>query len=77
MIEYLKANGKNIIKDYGIMGYDNIDFLRYLSPRLSTIDNCAQAVAEESVSMLLDLMNQKETDTNRIIESRLIKGETF
>jgi len=77
MIEYLKDNGKYIIKDYGVMGYDNIDFLRYLSPRLSTIDNCAQVVAEESVSMLLDLMNERETDTNRIIKSRLIKGETL
>lgn len=77
MIEYLKDNGKHITKDYGIMGYDNIDFLRYLSPRLSTIDNCAQEVAEEAVSMLLDLMNQNETDINRIIRSKLIKGETI
>ena len=77
MIQYLKDNGKYIMKDYGVMGYDNIDFLRYLSPRLSTIDNCAQAVAQESFSMLLDLMNQKETNTNRIIKSKLIKGQTF
>lgn len=77
LIEYLKEHGKSILKDYGIMGYDNIDFLRYLSPRLSTVDNCAQEVAKEAVSMLLDLMNKNKTDTNRIIKSELIKGGTF
>ncbi|MFA9463572.1 MAG: LacI family DNA-binding transcriptional regulator [Velocimicrobium sp.] len=77
LIEYLKDHDKFIVEDYGIMGYDNIDFLRYLSPRLSTIDNCAQEVAKEAVSMLLDLMNQSKTETNRIIKSELIKGETI
>lgn len=77
LIQYLKDHGKTIVKDYGIMGYDNIDILRYLSPRLSTIDNCAQNVAKDAVSMLLDLMNHDKTDTNRIVKAEIVPGETF
>lgn len=77
LIQYLKEHGKTILKDYGIMGYDNIDLLRYMSPRLSTIDNCAQSVAKEAVNLLLDLMKGRKVDTNRIIEAKLIEGETI
>lgn len=77
LIQYLKDHGKIIVQDYGILGYDNIDILRYLSPRLSTIDNCAQEVAKEAVSMLLDLMNGDKTETNRIIKASIVEGETF
>lgn len=77
LIQYLKDHGKTILNDYGIMGYDNIDILRYLSPRLSTIDNCAPKVAKEAVSMLFDLINKDSTETNRIIKTKLIKGGTI
>lgn len=77
LIQYLNDHGKSIIKDYGIMGYDNIDILRYLSPKLSTIDNCAQEVAKEAVCMLLDLMTNNKTKTNKIINAELIMRDTI
>ena len=39
LIRMFEKNGKRAGQDYGIMGYDNIDFLEYVTPRLTTIDN--------------------------------------
>ena len=56
LIRMFEKNGKRAGQDYGIMGYDNIDFLEYVTPRLTTIDNHVEKVAEEAFNLLLQLM---------------------
>ena len=59
LIRMFEKNGKRAGQDYGIMGYDNIDFLEYVTPRLTTIDNHVEKVAEEAFNLLLQLMETK------------------
>ena len=42
----LREDGLKAGKDYGIMGFDNIGLLNYIIPRMATIDNSVEAVAE-------------------------------
>ncbi len=77
LIENLKKRGKTVVQDYGIMGFDNIDFLRYVSPKLWTINNAVSEVATTAVNLLFDIMNNEAGETNRILSSVVVEGETL
>lgn len=78
LIRMFEKNGKRAGQDYGIMGYDNIDFLEYVTPRLTTIDNHVEKVAEEAFNLLLQLMENKNVaETERILETVTVQGETI
>lgn len=78
LIEFLKQKELMPALDYGIMGFDNIDFLKYVSPRLTTIDNSVEQVAKAAVEMLFKLMNgETEVITERILKCHMIEGETI
>lgn len=77
LMKHLKTLGKKAKKDYGIMGFDNIDVLDYVTPRLTTIDNSVEKIAIMAVNMLFDLINGKSTRTEILLDYLLVKGETI
>ena len=77
LMKHLKSLGKKAPKDYGIMGFDNIDVLDYVTPRLATIDNSVEKIAILAVNMLFDLINGKATRTEILLDYLLVKGETI
>lgn len=46
-------NGLTIPQDYGLMGFDNINVLDYILPRLTTVSTNLEGVAETAVAELL------------------------
>ena len=77
IMKYLKARGKRAPKDYGIMGFDDIELLEYLSPRLSTIYNSVEEVAKRAVELLFDEMEGREIAMETYERYRLVQGETL
>lgn len=81
IMKYLKKEGKKAGTDYGITGFDNIDVLDYVVPRLTTISNSVEEVAEAAVDLLFELMDEKmtgwEAKPPRFIQHRFIEGETI
>lgn len=77
LMKYLKKRGLEPPRDYGLEGFDNTDVLQYVSPRLDTVYNSVEEVAGEAVSLLFDLMNGRETNTDRVLGYSLIDGETL
>ena len=77
LMKYLKSKGLASPADYGIMGFDNIDTLEYVTPRLSTIDNSAERVATTAVNLLFELINKEKTETKRILDFAIVEGETI
>ncbi len=64
-------------EDFGIMGFDNIDVLEYVIPRLTTIDNAVDEIAVKAVDVLFDLINGKDVEKKTIVKHRIIEGETL
>ena len=60
------------------MGFDGIDMLDYVTPRLNTIYNPVEQVAKEAVKLLFKLMNG-EADGNEsvILDCEMMAGETL
>jgi LacI family transcriptional regulator len=77
IMKELRLAGKKAEKDYGIMGFDNIQFLDYVVPRLSTIDNSVEMVAEKAVDLLFDLMNGEKVPNKTYVEYKVINGDTI
>ncbi len=81
IMKYFKKEGRKAGTDYGIMGFDNIDVLDYVVPRLTTISNAVEEVAETAVSLLFEMINDKqdrqETEPPLFIRHRFIEGETL
>lgn len=81
IMKTLRAQGKIAARDYGITGFDNIDTLDYVQPRLQTVSNAVEEVAVEAVNLLFEMIRQKEEGTEqpgqmKILPHRMIDGET-
>lgn len=78
IMKYMSGEGKKAGIDYGIMGFDGIDMLDYVTPRLNTIYNPVEQVAKEAVKLLFKLMNN-EADGNDsvILDCEMMAGETL
>jgi LacI family transcriptional regulator len=50
----LRARGTAVPRDVGLMGFDSIDALRYVTPALSTVEYPIQRMAEIAFSLLID-----------------------
>lgn len=80
----LKKSGKRAGEDYGIIGFDNIDILDYVTPRLTTISNSVTKVAETAVALLFELIIRKqegscqeESAPCKILPYQMVEGETI
>lgn len=77
IIKHLRGKGIHTPVDYGIMGFDNINFLEYFSPRLSTISNSIELVSETAVDLLFKLMNDEPASRTKFVNHKMIEGETL
>lgn len=77
VLKYMEKRGLTSPKDYGLVGFDNTDILNFVVPRIATIYNSVEEVAKEAVALLYDLMQEKKTDTDRVLGFRVEEGETL
>jgi len=78
IMKYMNGKGKRAGKDYGIMGFDCIDTLQYVTPRLNTIYNPVEPVAKEAVKLLFGLMNGEEgLPESVVLDGEMVDGETL
>lgn len=85
IMKKLYSCGKEPPEDYGIVGFDNIDTLEYVSPRLVTISNSVDAVAQTAVNLLFELIEKKAAGEEmpdpaslcKILPYEFIRGETL
>ncbi len=77
IMKHLRKRNLVAGKDYGIMGFDNIDMLDYVVPRLSTIDNSVKDVSSKAIDVIFDLIEGNEVQTETIIPYTIVGGETL
>lgn len=77
IMKVLKAKGVKTPRDYGIMGFDDIEFLNYMTPRLSTIYNSVEEVSKSAVNLLVQQMQGGTVPMNHFENYRIVEGETL
>lgn len=78
VIEKLKEVGKKIPEDISVVGYDDIKFGEYFSPKLTTIHQPRQKLAKIACERLVELINgkKKEEALQKILKPSLIIRES-
>lgn len=62
----IKARGLAVPGDVGLMGFDSIYALRYITPKLSTVEYPIEKMGEIAVSLLLDMQKSGDTDARSV-----------
>ncbi|AST89860.1 MULTISPECIES: LacI family DNA-binding transcriptional regulator [Sutcliffiella] len=59
-IDAIKENGLNVPEDISIIGFDDIQMARYITPALTTIRQDTKLIGKTAANMLIDQMNNKK-----------------
>lgn len=62
--------------DAGLMGIDNIDILRFIKPRLTTISFDTDTYGKTAADIIIDMIEGKTTPFNVFLNHNIIEGET-
>ena len=77
VIQCLKQLGKNVPEDVQVIGFDNIELAQMITPRLTTISQNKEQIAQTAVSLLMKLIQKQPIEATHIeIDVNLIERET-
>jgi LacI family transcriptional regulator len=75
VMSVLKTHGIAIPDKVGLMGFDNLDELKYITPRLTTVASPIKKIGEQAFDYLLETIKGECIDS-RVLEHRIVEGET-
>jgi LacI family transcriptional regulator len=77
IMKSLKSKNYTSPRDYGIMGFDGLDILDYVSPQLATISKPIDLIGMEAYSHLYKEINGEKTESYRTLGYTIVEGETI
>lgn len=75
-IRALRDRGKRVPEDISVVGYDGISIARYSVPRLTTVRQDTQRLAERGVDILLHNIERNNRPIHEVVPFQLISGES-
>lgn len=75
-IRAIRDRGLRVPEDISVMGFDGIALGRYLSPQLTTIEQDADRIAQQSVAQLLRCIETKSIPVHELVPYQLREGES-
>lgn len=76
IVRALADMGKQVPQDVSVIGYDGIEMSNYFIPRLTTVEQPVDAIARESVRMLMGMLENGDDPEHITIEGTLIHRES-
>lgn len=77
VMNYLTERGYRVPKDIGIMGFDNIEILSYVRPRLATVDQNVHRIGQTVIARVLACADGESIPANTECPHRLIEGDSI
>lgn len=78
IMQWAKESGKMIPGDFGLMGFDNISVLQYISPKLTTVSTNLEGVAASAVVELISqIENQEYVSKSIMLSHEILDRETL
>lgn len=75
-IRAIRDRGLWVPKDMSVIGFDGIDLARYYDPKLTTIRQQQDRLANRSVELLVQCIENGRRATHEIVPFELIEGES-
>ncbi len=76
VIRALRDLGKRVPEDISVVGYDGIPLSEYFVPRLATVRQDTQRLAERSVEVLLRNIERPSRPFHELVPIQLVEGES-
>ena len=77
VMEGLRLGGRRVPEDVSIVGYDGVPISDYLVPRLATVRQNTQHMAERGVDILLRGIERRgQAPVHEVVPFQLIPGES-
>lgn len=73
----LKAEGLRIPEDFGVMGFGNIDMLRYMEPNIETVDSNISEVGATAARLLIERIQGKSVKTSVSVGYHIVTGNSL
>ena len=77
LLNIFRRNGIRVPEDVGIMGFDNIEILDSISPRLTSVDCGIKTIGRKAVLKLLRLIQGEKDLTDCTVGYQIIEGESL
>lgn len=68
--------GLRVPQDISVLGFDGIELGQYATPRLATVSQPQQEIADESVALLLGQIEKNAPAQTRVVRTELVEGES-
>ena len=75
-IRAIRDLGRRVPEDISVVGYDGIPLGRFSVPRLTTVRQNTQRLAERGVELLLGSLQQRRPPVHDVVPFQLIPGES-
>lgn len=69
-------SGKKVPEDFSVAGFDGIEAARFYRPSITTIEQPVEDLARESISILFEMIKNKNTHMHKIFKANLLIGES-
>ncbi|PAD69373.1 hypothetical protein CHH83_09545 [Bacillus sp. 7586-K] len=77
VMNFLKEKGYEIPRDVGVMGFDDIDMLKYVTPRLTTVKYPIVEIGCKAVESLINKIDSGDFLPTPLLDYEIIKGESI
>ncbi|ULT56086.1 LacI family transcriptional regulator [Neobacillus drentensis] len=79
VMNYLKGKGMKIPEDVGLMGYDNIDVLKYITPKLTTVEYPIECIGYKAAESLVHKIEHGyfTTEKSATLNYKIVAGESI
>jgi len=72
----LQDMGKKVPEDISIIGFDGISLGQYFCPRLTTIKQLEEQLADDGLAVLLESLDTHSPATHKLVPFKFVEGES-
>lgn len=73
----LKAEGLRVPEDFGVMGFGNIELLRYMEPKIETVDSSIGEVGAEAARQLIERIQGSPAEPFVYVGYHIVAGNSL
>ena len=77
LLNKFQAQGISVPDDAGLMGFDNLDILSYINPRITTVSTSIEHVGQKAMDTLFALIKGETVTVTSYVPHEICLGETI
>ena len=77
VMNLLRVKGIKIPDQVGVMGFDDIDMLKYITPRLSTVKYPIEEIGQKAIESIINKIELGEFIPTPLLGYKVIKGDSI